>query len=172
MTKECFDPTHHDIMKHMESAVLEFSATFLIWILYASFIVLWFVDGRVKREQIFKAIIAGMLAWTIAEGIKLAFPTLRPYMLNGEPVGVLITPVGSAFPSAHTALAFSLAVTIFLLDGKIGWIYLSIAMFIGIARVLANVHYPVDILGGAFLGTIVAIILEKTHMFGILKKRK
>lgn len=156
----------------MESAVLEFSATFLIWILYASFIILWFVNGRIKREQIFKAIIAGLLAWTIAQGIKLVFPTLRPYMLNGEPVGVLITPVGSAFPSAHTALAFSLAVTIFLLDGKIGWIYLSMAMFIGIARVLANVHYPIDIIGGALIGTLVAIITKKIQMFGILKRRK
>lgn len=148
----------------MESAALEFSATFLIWILYAGLIVLWLFGKKINRKQVVYALIAGFVAWSIAQGIKIIFPTLRPFMINGNPVGVLITPTGSAFPSAHTALAFSLAVTIFLLDGKIGWIYLSVAMFIGIARILANVHYPIDILGGALIGTLVAVIIEKIHV--------
>ena len=161
-------------MDYMESAVLEFSATFLIWILYAGLVILWFVDGRVGREQIYKVLISGFLAWTIAEGIKLAFPTLRPFMVNGNPVGVLVVPTGSAFPSAHTALAFSLAVSVFLLDDKIGWIYLSTAMFIGIARVLANVHYPIDIIGGALIGILVAIIIGKRniHLAGASRNRQ
>ena len=154
----------------MESAALEFSATFLIWILYAGLFFLWFFDKEIKKEQIIYALVAGFFAWTIAQGIKTIFPTLRPYVVNGDPVGVLLTPTGSAFPSAHTALAFSLAVTIFLLDGKIGWIYLSMAMFIGIARVLANVHYPVDILGGALIGVLVSVIVVKTRMFKLLNK--
>ena len=158
-------------MIYMESAALEFSATFLIWIMYAGLLVLWFFGKKINKKQIVLALIAGFLAWTIAQGVKLAFPTLRPFMVNGDPVGVLITPTGSAFPSAHTALAFSLAVTIFLLDGKIGWIYLSFAMFVGIARILANVHYPIDIVGGALIGILVAIIVGKTRIFGLLKRK-
>lgn len=155
----------------MESAVLEFSATFLIWLLYGGLFVLWFFGKKINREQVIYALVAGFLAWSIAQAIKMIFPTLRPFMVNNEPVGVLITPLGSAFPSAHTAMAFSLAVTMFLLDGKIGWIYLSVAAFIGIARILANVHYPIDIVGGALIGTLVAIVVGKTKFFGLIRKR-
>jgi undecaprenyl-diphosphatase len=154
----------------MEKVIIEFLATFLIWLLYAGLVVLWFIDGKIKKEQVIHALVAGLFAWFLAQAIKFLFPTDRPFLVNGENILVMIMPKGSAFPSAHTALAFSLAVTIFLHDGKVGWSYLFGALLIGMARVLANVHYPVDILGGALLGTIVAIIIEKTHMFKLFEK--
>lgn len=156
----------------MDGIVIEFFATFLIWILYAGLIVLWFVNGKIKKEQVAYALAAGLTAWIVAQVIKLVFPTLRPFAVDGGEIGVLITPIGSAFPSAHTAMAFSLAVTIFLHDGKVGWFYLIGALIVGVARVVANVHYPVDILGGALIGTFVAIVVEKTHMFRFFEKRK
>ena len=156
----------------MDDLVIEFFATFLIWILYAGLIVLWFIDGKIRKEQVVHALVAGAIAWGVAFLIKYFFPTLRPFMLNGREVDVLVAPTDSAFPSAHTALAFSLAVTVFMHDRRIGWWYLVGALFIGTARVLANVHYPHDILGGAFIGTLIAVIVEKTHVFNLLGKRK
>lgn len=156
----------------MDDVVIEFFATFLIWILYAGLIVLWFIDGKIKKEQVIHALVAGIIAWLVTMAIKHLFPSLRPFMINGRDVDVLFRPTDSAFPSAHTALAFSLAITIFMHDGKIGWLFLLGALLIGVARVVANVHYPIDILGGALIGTIIAIIIGKTHMFGLLKKRR
>ena len=160
----------------MDDVVIEFFATFLIWLLYAGLIVLWFIDGKIKKEQVIHALLASAIAWTAALLIKHFFPTLRPYVRNGGEVDVLITPTDAAFPSAHTALAFSLAVTIFLHDRKVGWFFLAGALIIGVARVLANVHYPIDILGGAFIGTLVAVIVERVHLFSLLtsvsKKKK
>lgn len=158
----------------MDDTILIFLATFLIWILYAGLIILWFIDGRIRKEQVIHALVAGAIAWLIAFLIKLLFPTLRPFMINGREVDVLVRPTDSAFPSEHTVLAFSLAVTIFLHDRKVGFWYLLGALTIGISRVLANVHYPIDIVGGALIGTLVAVLIEKTHMFNLLghKKRK
>jgi undecaprenyl-diphosphatase len=156
----------------IEDFTVMFFATFFIWILYAGLIVLWFIDGRIKKEQVIHALLAGLLAWLIVLFIKQLFPTIRPFIRNGEGVDVLIRPTDSAFPSAHTALAFGLAVTIFLHDKKVGWFYLIGAVAIGVARVLANVHYPVDILGGAFIGTFVAVLVEKIHVFKLFEKRR
>lgn len=155
----------------LEDITVEFFATFFIWFFYASLIILWFIDGRIKKEQVIHALLASLIAWTLGMLIKHFFPTIRPFIRNGGEVDVLIRPTDAAFPSAHTALAFSVAVTIFLHDRKIGWIYLISALIIGVARVLANVHYPVDILGGAFIGTLVAVIAEKVHLFKLLNKR-
>jgi len=156
----------------MDGIIIEFFATFLIWILYAGLIVLWFIDGRIRKEQVIHALTAGLIAWLITLIIKHFFPTLRPFMLNGGEVDVLVAPTDGAFPSAHTTLAFSLAVTIFLHDKKVGFWYLLGALLIGTARVFANVHYPIDIVGGAFIGTFTAVLIEKTHMFKFLGRIK
>lgn len=154
----------------MDDIVLEFFATYLIWLLYAGMIILWFIDGKIKKEQVIHALFAGLIAYTISLLIKHFFPTVRPYLLNGHEVDVFIKPTDSSFPSGHTVLAFSLAVTIFMHDRKVGLLYLIGALSVGVARVLANVHYPVDILAGAFLGTFVSVLVEKNHMFGVFKK--
>lgn len=155
----------------MDDVIIEFLATFLIWILYAGLIVLWFIDGKIKKEEVIHALIAGIIAWLITLAIKHSFPTLRPFAINGREVDVLFRPNDSAFPSAHTALAFSLAVTIFLHDRKIGWLFLLGAFLIGVARVFANVHYPIDIIGGAFIGTLIAVLVEREHLFKLFNKR-
>ena len=154
----------------MDDVVIMFFATFLIWILYAGLIILWFIDGKIRKEQVVHALVAGLIAWVIAFLIKKAFPTFRPFMINGRDVDVLFRPTDAAFPSEHTVLAFSLAVTIFLHDKKVGLWYLFGALLIGVFRVLANVHYPIDILGGALIGTLVAVIIEKVHMFSLLQR--
>jgi undecaprenyl-diphosphatase len=154
----------------MEDITLVFFATFFIWFLYAGLIILWFADGKIKKEQVIHALVASLIAWIITLLIKHFFPTIRPFTRNGGEVDVLFVPTDSAFPSAHAALAFGLAVTIFMHDRKVGWFYLVGALLIGVARVLANVHYPIDILGGALIGTLVAVVIEKTHMFRLLGK--
>lgn len=156
----------------MEDFAIEFFATFLIWGLYSGLVVLWFIDGKIKKEQVMHAIVAGLIAWVITYIIKSLFPTERPFVLNGGEVNVLIKPTDSAFPSSHTAMAFSLAVTIFMHDRKVGVWYLAGALLIGIARILANVHYPLDIVGGAFIGTFIAVIIEKTHMFKLFPSKR
>lgn len=153
----------------MQDIIIEFFATFFIWILYSGLLYLWVIDGKVLKEEVIHAIFAGGVAFIIVYAIKHFYPTLRPFMINGEKIDVLIPPSDSAFPSSHTALAFSLAVTIFTHDKKVGWFYLLGALLIGIARVLANVHYPVDILGGAFIGILVAVVIERIHLFNLLK---
>ena len=159
----------------MEGLTIEFFATFLIWLLYVGLIILWFIDGRIKKEQVIHALLASFIAWSLTMLIKYLFPSARPFVRDGRGVNVLFKPIGSAFPSAHTALAFALAVTIFMHDRRVGWFYLIGALLIGVARVLANVHYPVDILGGALIGTLIAVIVEKAHVFKLLtpvKRRK
>lgn len=154
----------------MQDLIVEFFASFLIYFLFAGLIILWFIDGKIKKEQVIHALAACAIAWSIAFLIKHFFPTLRPYMINGRDTEVFISPTDSAFPSSHTVLAFAVAVTVFLHDRKVGFWFLISALIIGVARVLANVHYPIDILGGAFLGTIIAVIVEKFHFSDFVKK--
>ncbi len=155
-----------------EDIVIQFFASFLIWLLFAGLVVLWFIDGKIKKEQVIHALFASLVAWIAAIVIKHFFPTLRPFMLNGHDVDVFVVPTNGSFPSEHMTWAFAISVTVFLHDRKVGWYFLGAALAIGLARILANVHYPIDILGGAFIGTLAAVIVEKTHLFKLFKAKK
>jgi len=154
----------------MNNLIVEFFASFFIYFLFVGLMVLWFIDGRIKREQVIHALFATLVASLAATLIKHFFPTLRPFMVNGKEVDVLIRPLDGAFPSGHTAEAFALAVTVFMHNRRVGWWFLASALLIGVARVLANVHYPIDIVGGAFLGTIVAVTVERLHFLDLVNK--
>lgn len=155
----------------MTNLLIEFLASFLIWLVFASLLVLWLIDGRIKKEQVLHAVFAFALAWAIAEVIKRLFPTERPFVLNGGDFLTFTKETSGAFPSGHSSAAFALATTIWLHDRKVGWLYMILALVIGAARVLANVHYPQDILGGALLGIIVAFVIERLHLFAFLTRK-
>jgi undecaprenyl-diphosphatase len=158
----------------MYSLTIEFFASVLIWFMFAGLLILYAIDGKIKKEEVLHAIFAFVLAWIIAEIVKQIAHTQRPLWLNGHGHLTLtgLSLHDGAFPSAHSAAAFALATTIWLHDRRIGWIYLVCAAVVGIARVLANVHYPVDIFGGAVLGILTAFAAERLHFFKLLIKLK
>ena len=148
----------------MTNLIIEFLASFLIWFMFTGLFVLWIIDGKIKKEQVLHALIAVSLVFIISELLKALFPTLRPFSINGRHPLVFWIENDGAFPSSHTALAFALATTIWLHDRKVGWIYMVGALVIGVARVLANVHFPRDIFAGAVLGIVVSFLVEKLHV--------
>jgi undecaprenyl-diphosphatase len=154
-----------------ESILVKFFATFFLWFLFLGLGVLWVIDGKIKKEQVAHALLACLIAFAASLLIKYFFPTVRPFMLNGDGVGVIIPPTNGGFPSEHTTIAFALAVTVFMHDRKVGWYFLVSAIAVGVARVMANVHYPVDLIGGAFLGTITAVVVEKIHLFKLITRK-
>ena len=138
--------------------------------MYAGLIVLWLIDGRIKKEQVIHALSASLIALLVTNIFKQVFHTVRPFLVDGGTVMTLTIPSDAAFPSTHTAMAFALSVTIWLHNRKVGWIYLVWALFVGVARILANVHYPIDIWGGAILGIVIAFGLERAHLFNFIKR--
>jgi undecaprenyl-diphosphatase len=54
------------------------------------------------------------------------------------------------------ALAFS----IFFLHKKAGYYFMFFALLIGLARIMAGVHFPADILGGFVLGFAISFIFD------------
>jgi undecaprenyl-diphosphatase len=151
----------------LDPLIIRFFASFLIWFLIFGLFVLFFIDGKIKKEQVLHALFSALLAWLIALAIKYFFPTVRPYIISGAEAGVLIPPVNPSFPSEHTVIAFAVSLTIFMHDKKVGLMFMISSLFIGIARVIAQVHYPIDILGGAVVGSMAAVIVEKTHFLNL-----
>ena len=65
-----------------------------------------------------------------------------------------------ALPSGHAAIFFALAVSVWFIDRKWGYWFGAFALFNGIARVVAGVHWPADILAGAVVGILSALLVR------------
>ncbi|HEY5052348.1 MAG TPA: phosphatase PAP2 family protein, partial [Solirubrobacterales bacterium] len=70
-------------------------------------------------------------------------------------------PVSSSFPSGHTASAFAFATGVAHVAPALSAPMRAAATLVGYSRVHTGVHYPGDVLAGAFLGISVAEIVNR-----------
>ncbi len=67
----------------------------------------------------------------------------------------------SSFPSGHTQAAFTLAILVMIYSRKYYFLIIAIAVLMGLSRIFMSMHFPSDIIAGAYLGSLVPIILYK-----------
>lgn len=79
---------------------------------------------------------------------------IRPYDLNPLVTLIVEAPHDFSFPSGHTAAAFAFAAAAASMGRKAHTLSLAFACLMGISRLYLYVHYPTDVLGGAFFGTL------------------
>lgn len=101
---------------------------------------------------------AAALAWIIAGILKDMVLRPRPF-IELRDVNLLF-PHGDhdSFPSGHATFLFSLwwALRLVRFPKRLTAFLLAGAVLVGLARVAAGIHWPLDILGGALLGIAVA----------------
>lgn len=117
---------------------------------------LWFVTRR--AAAVLASLVAAPVADVLAGRVKEAVERGRPDVLDGfEPRA---TAGGHGFVSGHTAVAFALAAVVAgMLPGRWRWAPWVAASLVGLARVYEGVHFPLDVLGGAALGTLVGSVV-------------
>lgn len=116
----------------------------------------WFVTRRAAAPLALLA--AATAAHVLAGQVKQAVERGRPDVGGGfEPRA---TADGHGFVSGHTAVAFAVAAVVAgMLPARWRWAPWAAASLVGIARVYEGVHFPLDVLGGAALGTAVGTVV-------------
>lgn len=64
-----------------------------------------------------------------------------------------------SFPSGHTLSVFSAATFLSFLFKRYSPLFFSLALLTGISRVYVGAHFPLDVLGGAFIGISVTWVI-------------
>ncbi|MBN1168464.1 phosphatase PAP2 family protein [Candidatus Woesebacteria bacterium] len=151
---------------------IAFIASILLWLMFVGLVLLWIIDGRIKKEQALHAFFSSTTAWTVSQMIKQIFPRPRPYQLNGHQLlTVTLNHYDGSFPSTHAALAFSIAFAVYLHSKKLGTFFMICAFLVALGRVLSNVHYAVDVVGGGIVGATTAYFLDKLHLDKLIGKK-
>ena len=112
-----------------------------------------------KWKEILAVFFSSALAWFLAYVLKFLFQMPRPFEIFPKVIP-LFSETDYSFPSGHATFFMALAFAIFFSHKKAGYIFIAFAILIGVARIIAGVHFPVDILGGFILGSIIAFFLK------------
>ena len=120
---------------------------FLIFVFYAGII---FYVVLVQSHLLFYTIGIPLSIFIFVTILRKVWNRPRPYeRLNINPL--FKNKVGESTPSRHTASAFAIALTGYVIAPELGIILIVIAIFIAISRVVAGVHYIFDIVLAIFL---------------------
>jgi undecaprenyl-diphosphatase len=138
--------------------VMEFAATWLIYVVFAVGAVLVAVAlhrGRIRPVLEIGAVL--VLAFAAATGLQHLSRELRPFQTHQ--VHQLIAHEGGvSLPSDHATAAFAIAFAVGLFLHRDWGVALAVlAVMIGLSRVWVGVHYPGDILAAAVIATLAGL---------------
>ena len=99
--------------------------------------------------------IAVLAADGIAGLVKVAVGENRP----SEPDPLVTIPHSQSFPSGHAATSFAGATALSLLYPRGTPLFVLLAAAIAYSRLYVGVHFPLDVVGGAVIGVVTALLL-------------
>ena len=112
-----------------------------------------------KSKEVIWIIATTGITYIIANSLKNIIKTDRPFTALSN-IHTLVKESGYAFPSGHSATIAAFAFAIYFRNKKLGRIALVAMVLIGLSRVAAGVHFPIDIIGGFALGFLVAFFTK------------
>ncbi|MBI5729311.1 MAG: phosphatase PAP2 family protein [Candidatus Magasanikbacteria bacterium] len=147
------------------NGVIIFAADYLIVIIILLAVVFWLRQRTaVKKEIVRRAVISFPLIFIVSRIMGAFYYNPRPFVaLNITPFVAHIADNG--FPSDHTLLGVAGAALIFTFNKKWGVVLYTLAVLVGIGRVAALVHHPVDIVGSLIAASGVMAAVYYTERF-------
>jgi len=141
-----------------------FFGQYFAYILVAVFVIIVLLNKKENKERtkIFAlATISTILSrGVITEIIRFFYNSPRPF-LNPGVHQLIFNETSGSFPSGHAAFFFALAMAIFFFHKKWSIVFFTGAILIGVSRIIAGVHWPIDVLGGAIIGILSSLVICK-----------
>ncbi len=136
------------------------------WLILANvFFVLYFLSSKNKKDRqavtevvwslIFALVMTTVVAYFVGRD--------RPFAAFSDISLLIPPPFNTSFPSGHTAAALAVALAILYRNRLAGSVSLLITAAVAFGRLASGVHYPSDLLGGAFVGLLVFVIVRFLH---------
>ena len=124
-----------------------------VWLVLG--VALAIIDSERAQEWLICAAL-GPVAIVLNYGIKLLVKRPRPVLEGLPPLGG--APSSLSFPSAHALSSFAVATAMYRVDPATAGA-LVVALAISLGRPYLGMHYPSDVLAGAFIGVALGLIV-------------
>jgi undecaprenyl-diphosphatase len=128
--------------------------------------------GSKDRTALAVTLVGAIVAIIVGRSLSLLLPfRMRPFENSAFD---FIIPYGpqpgllrgwSSFPSDHAMLFFELAIGMLYVSRAAGLLLLAHAVLVvSLPRIYLGLHYPTDILGGALIGALTALAMNRTRL--------
>jgi undecaprenyl-diphosphatase len=111
-----------------------------------------------RRASVFGAVLAADAAADLLAGLlKRVTGVERPALRFADLHALVPVPHDGSFPSGHAATSFACATVLAWFAPRWAAAFFLLAAAIAYSRLYVAVHYPLDVVGGAVLGALVAL---------------
>lgn len=110
-----------------------------------------FAVALVKKGIVILAIPLG-IAIVISESISAIYVRQRPFVADSRVHLLVPHSADGGMPSHHIVFMVALVASVYYYDKRSATFFAVLTLITGIARVVAGIHYPTDILVGAVIG--------------------
>ena len=129
--------------------------------LFLSLVITAYVWLRLPRQQMWELVVWALLGGAIAFAlVKLGgalYFDQRPFVTHHVAPLFPHAP-DNGFPSDHTLASMFLAVCVLFYSRRWGVVLVAISLLLGVARIAAHVHRPIDILGAIVMAVTAALL--------------
>jgi len=130
---------------------------------------LWFsgksaVDREQNQRAVLSAIAAVVVVNVLIKLLNVVYYRPRPFATHTLKL-LFYRPSDSSFPSNAAAVAFCIAISVWLSNRRVGLVMCIVGLLFALARMCSGVHYPSDILGGLLVGAFSAYIVVRKAGF-------
>ncbi|BBH24122.1 undecaprenyl-diphosphatase [Paenibacillus baekrokdamisoli] len=141
-------------------AIMEFIAKDTEYLFYIAIVIYWFTRREDHRRMVVQALISACAAFGTSMILSHLFYRDRPFVAH-RVIQLISHPINASFPSDHAIGAFVIATSIWLFRKRDGYIWLAIAACIAFSRIWTGVHYPLDVISGAVIGSAAAVLIHR-----------
>jgi undecaprenyl-diphosphatase len=161
----------HDAVEDPLVAYANASELLFLAMLVLAFVV---IAGRARRATRRAVVAAGLsagLGLAVAQVVSRLVDRPRPFVGHPHAVHLFAHHAADAgFPSDHTTAAFAIGIALVLRFRTWGTVVLVLAALLAFTRVAMGIHYPTDVLGGAAIGGLSALVLYVPAVRALLNR--
>lgn len=134
--------------------LIKFGAQYLFIAVILIFILAWAqANQRYKTELLVALVIAGIIALILDKAGGKLYYDPRPFVTHHiKPL--IAHAADNGFPSEHTIFTIAVSTLLIYYRPKLGMLAFLVGLLVGVSRVAAHIHSPIDIAGGILIGII------------------
>lgn len=137
-------------------------AKYTVFFLAIIVILFWFTKNKENKIMLICGSIAFILAEVLGKVAGLLHFNHQPFAVLSNTNQLIEKAIDNSFPSDHTILFFSFCMSFWLFKKGKWIVWILLAILVGVSRIWVGVHYPLDVIAGAFIGITSAIIIYFT----------
>lgn len=140
--------------------LIKFVGNYFFLVSLAILAVYWLrVNRKEKISIVVQLLFGGVLALLLSTLASHLYYDTRPFVTE-HVTPIIAHAADNGFPSDHTLLTAFIGFTILLHSRVVGSVLLLIALLVGIARVAAHIHHPIDIAGSFVIAALSVAIVQ------------